>query len=460
MALVDLQRPREALRSLELVARSGLADPRTLYYLGRAQLGSDQPSAAVASLRQALEVSVENKATNAQLRVLRNQLGQALQRAGKAEEAESQFAEAARLSAEDTSGERDKLARFLSDAPEPDRPKSAPILPLIDSPALARLSADQRGELRRDAASAVARACLNIGILNAQAKRFAQAAALFENAVAVAPDFPGVQSSLGIAYFNAGAYDKAADALSRALGGGTTDPALRRMLALAYLNTQEYAKASDLLRDDPERDSNPSLEFAYGLSLVKSNRAAEAEPIYARLLRRHGDSAELSVLIGQANAQMGNFDAAVDALKRAIHYKADVAEANATLGVIYLKQGRLPEAEQALRAELAVHPEDVQTQHNLAVALDMQQRPDEAAKVLRAVLQKKPDFADARYLLGKILLSQGSAAEAAEHLEAAARLSPDDANVRYQLGQAYQRLGRRDEAEKEFEAFRTLKARR
>ena len=170
MALVDVQRPREALPSLELVARSGPPDARILYYLGRAQLGADQAPAAVASLRQALELAQRSKATNAQLRVLHNQLGQALQKAGDAREADAHFGEASRLSAEDTSGEREKLARFLADTPEPEGPKAAPVLPLMDSSPLAALSADEREALKRRATAAVARASLNLGVFHAQAE--------------------------------------------------------------------------------------------------------------------------------------------------------------------------------------------------------------------------------------------------------------------------------------------------
>ena len=79
------------------------------------------------------------------------------------------------------------------------------------------------------------------------------------------------------------------------------------MLALAWLNTESYAKAAELLQDDPERETDPSLQFAYGMALVKSDRAAEAERVFAQLLRAHGDSAELSVLLGQAHAQQGDF---------------------------------------------------------------------------------------------------------------------------------------------------------
>ncbi len=230
MALVDVQRPREALPSLELAARSGPPDARILYYLGRAQLGADQVSAAVASLRQALELAVRHGARNAQLRVLHNQLAQALQRAGDTKDADVHFGEAARLSAEDSSDER---ARFLADTPGPEGPKTLPVLPLLDSSPLAALSAEERGPLKRRATAAVARAYLNLGVLYAQAERFARAAELIEKAAAVEPDFPRVQSSLGIAYFNAGRFDKAAGALARALAADGTDAGLRRMLALA-----------------------------------------------------------------------------------------------------------------------------------------------------------------------------------------------------------------------------------
>jgi len=283
---------------------------------------------------------------------------------------------------------------------------------------------------------------------------------MFEMAAEVDPAFPKVQYSLGVARFNAQQFDKATGPLSLALAEAAGDVGLRRMLAIAWLNTEAYEKAAELLRDDPGRDEDASLQYAYALALVRSNRASEAEPIFGRLLARHGDTAELNVMLGQAHAQQGDFDSAVQALKRALELKPDVAEANATLGVIYLRQGRLPEAEAALRAELLAHPDDLQSMHNLAIVLDSAQKPDEAIPLLRAVLKAKPDRADARYLLGKILLAQGAATEAAEHLEAAARLAPEDASIRYQLGQAYQKLGRTELAEQQFEIFRTLKAKR
>jgi len=319
--------------------------------------------------------------------------------------------------------------------------------------------APARAELKRRVQAALAGAYLNLGVMQARSGRFAEAAELFEKAAEADANVPQVQYSLGVAYFNARRYDKATGPLSRALAE-RPGPELKRMLATAWLNTKAYDKAADLLRDDPELSANPSLQFAYGLALVRSDRAAEAERVFSQLIARHGDSAELSVLLGQAHAQQGEFEAARESLRRALQLQPDVAEANATLGVINLREGRLAEAEEALRAELKQHPADASAQQNLAIVLDAQQRPAEAIPILRRLLEAEPERATARYLLGKILLAGGDATAALEQLEAAARQAPDDAKIRYQLGQAYQRLGRTELAEQQFELFRRLKAKR
>jgi len=295
--------------------------------------------------------------------------------------------------------------------------------------------------------------------MQAQKERFARAAELFEQAVAIEPAFPQAQYSLGVSYFNAQRYEKAVAPLARALADKPDDE-VRRMLALAYLNTDVYDKAADLLRDDPKREADASLAYAYGLALVRSDRAGEAEAVFSRLIAQHGNTAELNVVLGQAHAQQGDYDGAVDLLRKAVEIDPKVVDADATLGFIYFQQGRLKEAEMALRAELRYHPDNMRARHTLAAVVDLDGRPDEALPLLRTVLKARPGFANARYLLGKILLAQGAAEEAVEQLEAAVRLAPQDANIHYQLAQAYTKLGRSEAAQKEFDTFRDLKEKR
>ena len=330
-----------------------------------------------------------------------------------------------------------------------------------DNPSpLAALAPAAKLDLEHRVKAELVRVYMNLGVMHTQGQRFSRGAELFERAAAIDPGSPQVQYALGVSRFNARHFAEATGPLARALAAHPEDAGLRRMLAMAWLNSEAFDKAAELLRDDPEREADASLQFAYGLALVRSDRAREAQPVFARLLARHGDSAEVRVVLGQANAQQGDFEAAIRELTQALRLDPRVAEANATLGVIYLKQGRLAEAEEALRRELTTRPDDVKSQNALATVLDLLGRPEEAVPLLRDALESKPDFADARYLLGKILLAQGKASAALEHLEAAVRLAPEDANIHYQLARAYQTLGRTDEAQQEFEVFRQLKEKR
>ena len=457
IALVESQRASEALAPLEAAARAEPPHSRTLYYLGRAQLSAKRSPDAAVSLRRALELAQGQGANAPALRAIHLQLAQALRATGADEEAAIHFAESARQSAEGAAAEEASLARYLADAPDAAQAPRASGLPVIEASPLASLPAGRRTAMRKAVSSGLARAYLNLGILRMQAEEFGPAAELLEKSVRLDPSSAQAQGSLGIAHFNARQFDQATGPLERAVAASPGDRGLTRMLAMAWLNLESYAKAAALLEDDPERSANPSLQFAYGLALVKSERGAEAEVAFQDLVSRHGDSAELSVLLGQANAQQGDFDAAIEALQRALRLKADVPEANATLGVIYLRQGKLEEAEAALRAELSARPADVLSQQHLAIVLELLQRPQEAIAILRPLLAARPDLSDSRYLLGKLVLAQGDAAEAVTHLEAAMKLAPEDANIRYQLGRAYQKLGRTEQAEQQFEEFRRIK---
>jgi tetratricopeptide (TPR) repeat protein len=458
IAYVLAKRPTDALPLLER-ATSGPRPPADgLHYLGRCLIALDRSQEAVVPLERALALTSEQPKSQDQLNAMRNihyQLGLALRKAGRPEESAAHFAAAEQNSEQATDAARGELARYLSDTPDIGAIDAVPPRDTVFP--LSALPAPARAEVARVASTAITRAYLNLGVMHAQAQRFARAAELIEQAAQLDPGFPQVQYSLGVAYFNAKEFKKATVPLAIVHADNPGELPVRRMLAVAYLNAEDYDKAARLLVDDPGRQADPQLQFAYGMALVRSNHPVEAQAVFSSLIAEHGDSPDVSLLLGQASAAQGDFDGAVQALERAITAKPDIAGAHASLGYIYMKQGKLPEAEAALRAELKVNPNDVQARHTLAAVLELQGSADEAIAIERAVLRVRPEFADARYLLGKLLLSQGNALEASEHLEAAARLAPEDANIHYQLGQAYTKLGRPDQAQQQFDLFRQLK---
>lgn len=458
VALVEAKRPEEALPALQIATRDALSPADGFQYLGRCQMALDRPADAVRSLRRALELSQLPPVDHDRLGNIHYQLALALRQSGSTSEAAIHFAEAERASAQRADADRERLQRYLTDAPDP-QTASTPVALPVES-ALSALTSIQRAEVERRVRTALARAYLNLGVMQAQAQKFARATEFFAQAADVDADFPQVQYSLGVAYFNAQQFEKAIAPLERALAADAANADTRRMLALASLNAGAYDKAADLLERDPQRTSDPSLQYAFGLALVRGDRASEAEAIFSRLLADHGDTAELQVLIGQAHAQQGDYEAAIQSLQRALRLKADVADANTALGTIYLQQGRLAEAASALKTALATHPNDLRARHTLATVMDLDGRQDEAKTLLRSLLKTKPDHADARYLLGKILSAEGAPLEAVEQLEAAIRLQSDQPEFHYQLAQTYRKLGRTELADEQFAIYQRLKDKR
>lgn len=460
MALVEARRNDEALPLLERAVKTAPDAPEPWTYLGRCQFALNRPADAVVSLRRALDLAASRSSPtdsdSERLRMIHYQLGTALRATGAAREAEQAFAEAERLSAKRAIDDRERLAQYLGQT-ETDGDNSRQRLITLDVAPYADLSAKQRDAVEGRVRSSLARAYLNLGILQAQASHFSRAAEFFEVGVELDPRFPQLQYSLGVAYFNAQQYDKAVPALSRALADEpSADTA--RMLALASFQVDDYTRAAEILSKDPKLPADPALQYTYGVALVRSGRADAAERIFSRVLTQNPDVPELNVVLGQAHAAQGDYDAAIASFKRALAIKPDVADANAALGTIFLRQGNLDAAAAALRAELAAHPDDVRARNTLATALDLQGNRDDALKELRTILARRPNYADARYLLGKVLLAGGAAAEAADHLERAAQLAPADPNIHYQLAQAYQRLGKSDLAAKELATYQQLKA--
>ena len=442
VVLVEARRYAEARPLLERSIKVASPSYDAWLYLGRCQQAEGEATAAVASLRRALDIAgrmpAAPGATDVRRRSLHYQLATALRATGETAEADRQFAEAQRLSVEQAASERDQLARFMADSGDAGAAGSLPLgIAGFDA-----LGESERADLLKRVQTVLARAYLNLGIMQAQASRFGRAAEQLELAASIDPEFPQLQYSLGVAYFNAAQYEKAVPVLTRASGAQPQNADVRRMLAMALLNAGDYGKAADLLRTDPALPKDPSLQYAYGVALVRSNRADEADKIFSRVLSEHPDVPELNVVIGQIHAARGDYDAAVAALRRALELRSTVPEANASLGDIYMRQGKLAEAAAALHAELAVNPGNLQARHTLAIVLDLDGKSDDALRELRTIVAARPNYADARYLFGKILLARGDASGALAHLEVAVRAAPDDANIHYQLGQAYQRLGR------------------
>lgn len=479
MALTVNRRFEEAVPSLESASRSSDPPPDAFHHLGRCYFALGRDADAVRALTRALELLDAQldqlqgeQDSNARVGEVRRRgsihylLGQVQRRMGDMEAARTSFAAAQRYSRERAASDRVLLSEYLSDA-VPSAPETA-FPPQVEAIALEGLPPEELATIERAVQNALARSYFDLGVLRLQGAmpeppnappttRFARAGDLFAAAAEIQPGFPQVQYSVGIARFNAEQYRLAVPALENTVKNGNADPSVQRMLALSWLYSDAYDKAAAALSKDPERTTNPALQYAYSVALVNLGRTVEARRIFRELLAANPQWAELHVLEGQALAKEKDFAAAIPFFERALSLKDDVADARIALGEIALRRGDLEEAEKLLRRELAIRPNEQQARYLLATVLDSNRRSTEAVPLLRELLRARPNDSNGHYLLGKILLAEGEAEEAAERLREAARLAPNDSHVFYQLGQAYQRLGQRDQAREQFDIYRRLK---
>jgi tetratricopeptide (TPR) repeat protein len=127
----------------------------------------------------------------------------------------------------------------------------------------------------------------NLGVIAAQQGNWSEAVRQFQEALAVDPSYPNALAGLGPACFAAGRFDEAIVAYRRALAAGVgPEYALRRSLALAYLEAglaeDARREAEAALRLEPQ-----NVDTVLALARVASGqgRRAEAEQLFDQARR-------------------------------------------------------------------------------------------------------------------------------------------------------------------------------
>ena len=200
MALVEAHREKEALGPLEIAAKAPDAGMAGLSVSRAVSACARQASRCRRVASQGAR-SVREPAGSAQIGNLHYQLAMALRQTGNTAGADAEFPPRPRTP---NTGPRADVMRSIASCrtwPMRPAPKRRRCCRWIRE---GRHAAGEReGRVGRRVASMLAGVYPNMGIMQAQADRFARAAELFEDAAAIDPAFPQVQYPLGVAYFNA-----------------------------------------------------------------------------------------------------------------------------------------------------------------------------------------------------------------------------------------------------------------
>jgi arylsulfatase A-like enzyme/tetratricopeptide (TPR) repeat protein len=153
------------------------------------------------------------------------------------------------------------------------------------------------------------------------------ARALLEEARELEPENTLVLALLGPLYGRAGELPRAAATLEKAMALGETSPEIRRNLALVYLRQGKFEAAIAMLnRAIEDAPTDPSLWFSLGNASLRAQRSTRAAEAFERALALKPDWLEATFNLALAYERSGEKAKAVEAYRRFLASSDDEAK--------------------------------------------------------------------------------------------------------------------------------------
>jgi Tfp pilus assembly protein PilF len=188
--------------------------------------------------------------------------------------------------------------------------------------------------------------------------------------------------------------------------------------------------------------------FSAGLTHLRENRPQLALEEFKKAVKGDGKSPYFQKGLGVAYMQLGKYDEAVSAFRKALSLNPYYVDVRNDLGTALVLSGKRSEA----KAEFVsayndpTNPSPDLSARNLGQAYLEEKNYTEAANWFRSSLNKNKSLIDAQTGLAEALLGLQRPDEAIPVLEGALKDAPGELTVLLGLGDAYYRAGRFTEA--------------
>lgn len=182
------------------------------------------------------------------------------------------------------------------------------------------------------------------------------------------------------------------------------------------------------------------------LSILQQGNFAGALEFANQLIANFRDEPFVYNIIGYAQTQLGDTDAAAKAYRWAIKLDPNFVEAQGNLGALLVQMGQSSEAVNVLRKAVGKKSNYHEAHHNLGLAQMALEKWEAAKSAFDRALELKPDYANAYNSRGNLLKQTGELAGAKADYEAALRLVPGDTVAIDNLAELYATLGDVDRA--------------
>jgi Flp pilus assembly protein TadD len=237
-------------------------------------------------------------------------------------------------------------------------------------------------------------------------------------------------------------YDEAVAEIEQAVALDPTAAFAYNALGIAHLERAEFDLARKAFDDTIRRA--PYWSYAWhnlALTHIQRGDYAEAERTYRKAVELAPQRAYLHHNLGLLYQNMNRRGEAAREFLRAIELLPARPESHSALGALRAMEGRSKEAERWLRKAVELAPQEAEARHNLALAVQRQgrKRIQEAERLLRANLDLHPAYAPSRLALARLLAAAGRKAEAIAEYR---KLPAENAAWRAELEKLQKKRGR------------------
>ena len=293
----------------------------------------------------------------------------------------------------------------------------------------------------------------HIGLLEARQLHYDAAIESYKQALALKPDYPGLQLNLGLAYFKAAQFPDAIRSFKLELKKAPADQRLTILLGMAHYGMGDYLVAIPYLRQAADKDTQSlPLRLTLAHSCLWSKQYDCVLTVEKEILVLDPESAEADMLAGEALDEMGDDAGAVEQFRSAV--RANPKEPNVHFGLGYLlwKQSKATEAVTEFQAEIVNDPSQTNARAYLGDSYVILSQYAEAEPELLKAAADAPSIAMVHRDLGIVYANTSREDSAIKELQLAISLNPQDVAPHWRLAKLYQSSGRKDEAKVEFAA--------
>lgn len=228
--------------------------------------------------------------------------------------------------------------------------------------------AEEAGE-----AEAQAGLYLELGLLQRQLGRDAQAITSFQRAATADPASWEARYNLGVSYLETGQAQDAVVPLEEAATLAPESGEARLALASAYDQlgrTQDAAReARGALQRLADAELAAEARFVLGRAQYRLADYAGAAQTLAQVIQERPSDAQAQLWAGLAEYQLGNYRTAAQYYERAVQLAPDSTEARVNLAAAYLAAERFQDAAQVYEQLAGLNPQDAESRYNLGWAL-------------------------------------------------------------------------------------------